>query len=77
MAFDGGITRKIVCELNEAVDSRIEKIYEPSGDQLVILLRKKGFSKRLLFLCARQLQEYILPSKKPKIPKTRLCFVCL
>lgn len=48
MAFDGGFLYKTVCELNEACDCHIDKIYQPSKDELVFLLRKKGFVKRLL-----------------------------
>ncbi len=48
MAFDGGFLYKIVGELNEATDCHIDKIYQPSRDELVFLLRKKGFAKRLL-----------------------------
>ncbi len=48
MAFDGGFLYKIIEELREAVDSHIDKIYQPSKEELVFLLRKKGFAKRLL-----------------------------
>ncbi len=48
MAFDGGFLYKIVGELKEATDCHIDKIYQPSKDELVFLLRKKGFVKRLL-----------------------------
>ncbi|MBR7132507.1 MAG: NFACT family protein [Clostridia bacterium] len=48
MAFDGVFLHKIVNELNNAVDCHIDKIYQPSKDELVFLLRKKGFVKRLL-----------------------------
>lgn len=48
MAFDGGFLHKIITELNTAVDTHIDKIYQPSKDELVFLLRKKGFAKRLL-----------------------------
>ena len=47
MAFDGGFLNKVLGELNEALDSHIDKIYQPSRDELVLLLRKKGFAKRL------------------------------
>lgn len=47
MAFDGGFLHKIVLELNKAVESRVDKIYQPSKDELVFLLRKKGFAERL------------------------------
>ena len=48
MAFDGGYLYKLVTELKKAVDCHIDKIYQPSKDELVFLLRKKGFVKRLL-----------------------------
>ncbi|MCQ2451236.1 MAG: NFACT family protein, partial [Clostridia bacterium] len=48
MAFDGLFTGKIALELSEAVNSHIDKIYQPSGDEIILGLRKKGFSKKLL-----------------------------
>lgn len=48
MAFDGGFLYKTVGELKEAVGCHVDKIYQPSKDELVLLLRKKGFVKRLL-----------------------------
>ena len=48
MAFDGGFLYKTVGELKEANDCHIDKIYQPTRDELVLLLRKKGFVKRLL-----------------------------
>lgn len=48
MAFDGGFLKKVIDELKEAKDCHIDKIYQPSKDELVFLLRKKGFVKRLL-----------------------------
>lgn len=48
MAFDGGFLKILISELNEARDCHIDKIYQPSKDELVFLLRKKGFVKRLL-----------------------------
>lgn len=48
MAFDGIFLSKTVEELNAAENCHIDKIYQPSKDELVFLLRKKGFVKRLL-----------------------------
>lgn len=48
MALDGGFLRKIVDEVKTAVDCHIDKIYQTTRDELVFLLRKKGFVKRLL-----------------------------
>lgn len=52
MAFDGGFLHRITDELNTAADSHVDKIYQPSKDELVFLLRKKGFAKRLL-ICVK------------------------
>ena len=48
MAFDGNFTGKIVKELEQALESHIDKIYQPSNDEIVLGLRKKGFAKRLI-----------------------------
>ena len=48
MAFDGAFLHCVISELNNAVDSHVDKIYQPSKEELVFLLRKKGFVKRLL-----------------------------
>ena len=52
MAFDGGFLHRITDELNTAADSHVDKIYQPSKDELVLLLRKKSFAKRLL-ICTK------------------------
>ncbi len=48
MALDGAFLKRIVDELRTAIDCHIDKIYQPTRDELVFLLRKKGFVKRLL-----------------------------
>ncbi len=48
MAFDCAFLYKTVEELKTAIDCHIDKIYQPSRDELVFLLRKKGFIKKLL-----------------------------
>ena len=52
MAFDGGFLHRITEELNIADGSHVDKIYQPSKDELVLLLRKKNFAKRLL-ICVK------------------------
>lgn len=47
MAFDAGFLSKVLEEIHDGIDSHIDKIYQPSKDELVLLLRKKGFAKRL------------------------------
>lgn len=48
MPFDGAFLYCISNELMEALECHIDKIYQPSKEELVFLLRKKGFVKRLL-----------------------------
>lgn len=48
MAFDGGFLKKITEELKSACGAHVDKIYQPSKDELVFLMRKKGFAERLL-----------------------------
>lgn len=48
MAFDGGFLKKITDELKTACGAHVDKIYQPSKDELVFLLRKKGFAEKLL-----------------------------
>lgn len=47
MAFDGAFLHTVITELSAAVLSRVEKIYQPSKDELVIHLKKKDFSRKL------------------------------
>ena len=52
MAFDGAFLHTLLPEINAAALSRVEKIYEPSRDELIIHLKSKDFSGKLL-ICAR------------------------
>ena len=48
MAFDGAFLHTLLPEINAAALSRVEKIYEPSRDELLIHLKSKSFSGKLL-----------------------------
>ncbi len=48
MSFDGAFLHKTIKELRSAIDCHVDKIYQPSKDELVLLLRKKGFAKKML-----------------------------
>ncbi len=48
MALDGCFLRSMLDELKQAEGCHIEKIYQPSRDEMVLQLRKKGFSAKLL-----------------------------
>lgn len=48
MAFDGAFLHTVISEISESLGCHVDKIYQPSREELVLLLRKKGFVKRLL-----------------------------
>lgn len=58
MALDGVFINKLTAELQSAVGAHIDKVHQPSNDELVLLLRKSGFAKRLL-ISARSGQQRI------------------
>lgn len=47
MALDGAFLHILVNNLKYAEGAFVEKIYQPSKNELILLLRKKGFSKKL------------------------------
>ncbi len=53
MAFDGAFLYKTISELRQGIDCHVDKIYQPTKDELVFLLRKKGFVKKL-FISVKQ-----------------------
>ncbi len=48
MAFDGAFLHCLLGELQDAIGSRVDKIYMPTKSSLVFLLRSKGFTGKLL-----------------------------
>lgn len=52
MPLDGIFLANICSELQSACGSRIDKIFQPSRDELLIALRNTGFAKKLL-ICVR------------------------
>lgn len=71
MAFDGGFLHTVTRELQQAVDCHVDKIYQPTRDVLVLLLRKKGFVKRLVLSAASGTARVHFTEQKyenPEIP---------
>ncbi len=77
MAFDGAFCHKIVQELKTAIDCHIDKIYQPSRDELVFLLRKKGFVKRLLITAKQGASRVQFTENKYENPATPPMFCML
>ena len=49
MALDGGFLHNLIEELKEtAIGTRVDKVHQPSRDEVVLTLRAPKFSKKLL-----------------------------
>ena len=70
MAFDAGMTAAIVSELQETiVGVKIEKIYQPSADEIVLLCRGRGGSKKLLLSASASAARVCLSELTKENPK--------
>ena len=68
MAFDGIVTKAIVTELSELTGARIDTVFEPNKNEIILGL----YSKKLLAKCLKPSQKAIEPplettSKNPKV----------
>ena len=77
MAFDGGFLHTVTRELMSAVDSHVDKIYQPARDVLVFVLRKKGFVKRLVLSAASGTARVHFTEQKYENPDTPPMFCML
>ena len=77
MAFDGGFLNTVTCELQTAIDSHVDKIYQPARDVLVLTLRKKGFVKKLILSAASGTARVHFTEQKYENPDTPPMFCML
>lgn len=77
MALDGIFLNKLKTELNALIGSHTEKIYQPSKDELVFLLRSKEGAKRLLISCAMGACRVGVTEEKPENPENPPMFCML
>lgn len=71
MAFDAGMTAAVCRELQETVTgAKIEKIYQPSADELVLLCRGRGGSKKILLSASASAARVCLTELSKENPKT-------
>lgn len=77
MAFDGGFLHTVTLELQQAVDCHVDKIYQPTRDVLVLLLRKKGFVKRMVLSAASGTARVHFTEQKYENPDTPPMFCML
>ena len=44
MALDGAFLNNLIRELNSTIEgTRVEKVFQPTRDEIVLLLRRAGF----------------------------------
>ncbi len=77
MALDGVFIRKLTAELQQAIGAHIDKIHQPSADELVLLLRSPGFAKRLLISAKSGLQRVHFTETRFDNPPTPPMFCML
>ena len=77
MALDGIFLNKLKAELSVLIGSHTEKIYQPSKDELVFLLRCKEGGKRLLFSCVSGANRVGITEEKPENPENPPMFCML
>ena len=78
MAFDGIITRAVTAELDhELTGGKIDKIYEPEPDSIVINVRTGRDQKRLFASCQSAGASVRLITSNPENPKTPYPFCML
>ena len=78
MAFDGIITRAVTAELDrELTSGKIDKIYEPEPDSIVINVRTGRDQKRLFASCQSAVASVRLITSNPENPKTPYPFCML
>ena len=46
MAFDAGMLRLVVNEIKQLGECKVEKVYQPSNDEIVLMLHSMSFAKR-------------------------------
>ena len=68
MALDGAFLHCIAEELSPLIGSRIDKIYQPSRDELVLSFRAKGGAQRVLFSAAADAARIHITENSPENP---------
>ena len=78
MALDGGFLHNLIKELQEtAVGTRVDKVHQPSRDEVILALRAPQFSKKLLLSARMGAARVNYVEKSPENPKTAPMFCML
>lgn len=78
MAFDGGFLSAVRCEMQpRLLGCRVDKIYQPTREELVLLLRSKDFQGRLLLSAGSKGARAQLTGDSPENPAVPPMFCML
>ena len=77
MALDGAFLHTIQSELTARIGARIDKIHQPSREEIVLILRWPGGSGRLLLSASASNARIHFTSFPPENPKTPPMFCML
>ena len=70
MAFDAGMLSFVLNEINETVGGgKVEKVYQPARDEIVLLLRNFGTSRRLLINAGSRCPRINITEQKSENPQ--------
>ena len=78
MALDGGFLHNLIAEISaSAVGARVDKVFQPARDELVLSLRSPGFNKRLLISAGGAGARLHYTDHAPENPKAAPMFCML
>lgn len=78
MPFDGTMTYALCREIGrELFGGRVDKVYQPENEEIVLCIRKDGKTKRLLLSAAADSPHIALTEQKPETPLTPPSFCML
>ncbi len=78
MPFDGSVTYAVCREINRKLTgARVDKIYQPENEEIVLTLRADGHTERLLLSAAADSARLQLSALKPETPMSPPAFCML
>lgn len=77
MALDGAFLYAVKQELSSLIGGRIDKVYQPSRDEIIIAIRSEGSTKKVLFSSGANCARVHLTETAPENPKTPPMFCML
>lgn len=77
MALDGAFLYAVKQELSSLIGGRIDKVYQPSRDEIIIAIRSEGSTKKVLFSSGANCARVHITETSPENPKTPPMFCML